>query len=338
MSSAPLVNFQNQVLPNAGVLPFVQQMNFGQIVGQGLAANPDWDPSEAQVEVNSIVRSIYDRRTWFGLMIRGQIATSGFTIVGSVNITQGSNQIQGVGTSWTPSVIGMCFRLGYNTPPYVIQQVDVTNQILTIEMPWASVSYTGAGYFIAQYYYGLGANIKYIHTAKNLLMAWRMQLGYNQQTLDAVDVWRISTFMPACLAQMPPDQNGAYQVELWPVPSIVQALPFIACVQPPNLINDSDSLPAYIRCDIVVKFLKAEAKVVGGPKRNKYYDSQESNRLRADAEAELVRMALTDETLYRQNLINEIESMRMAPTPYELTATYGINRGVAAPDNGGVWG
>lgn len=331
MGSAPLTNLNNQVLPNPGVLPYVQQMNFGQMVGQGLAANPSWDPSEIQVECNSIVRSIYDRRTWYGLMIRGQIATTGFITGGSVNVTQGSNQVQGVGTSWDPSMIGLCFRQGYVTPPYVVKQVDVANQVLTLEMPWASTSFNGSGYFLAQYFYGVGANIKYLHSCRNLLMAWRLQLGFNQQTLDAIDPWRINTFMPAALAQMPPDQNGSYMVELWPVPSVVQALPFVAVVQPPNLVNDSDSLPAYIRCDIVVKLLEAKAKVVYGPKKNPYYDAQESNRLRAEAEAELVRMALTDETLYRQNLIYEIESVRMAPSPYEIVGGWSINRGVAAP-------
>jgi hypothetical protein len=331
-SSAPLTNLVNQVLPNPGVLPYVQQMNFGQIVGQGLAANPDWDPSEIQVEVNSIVRSIYDRRTWYGLMVRGQIITAQQVIGGSVSLNVYSNQVVGTGTTWDASLVGRCFRVGYNQPLYQIIAVDAFNQILTLEMPWAGPSYNGVGYVITQNFYVLGPNVKYVHTCRNLLMAWRLQLGFNQQTLDAVDPWRINTFMPAALAQMPPDPNGAYQVELWPVPAVQQGLPFIAVVQPPNLVNDWDSLPPYIRCDIVVKFLKAEAKVTGGPKRNLYYDSAESNRLRGDAEAELVRMALTDETLYRQNLIHEIESIRMAPTPFELTAGFGINHAVMASD------
>lgn len=308
----------------------MQQMNFGQIVGQGLAANPDWDPSQIQVEVNSIVRSIYDRRTWYGMFTRGQIVTTPQVIGGSANVTLGSNQVQGTGTSWSPSMVGMCFRVGYNTPLYQVRAVDPFNQILTLEMPWGGTSYVGSGYILSQNFYVLGPNIKYVHTCRNLLMAWRLQLGFNQQTLDAVDPWRINTFMPAALAQMPPDPNGGYQVEMWPTPAVQQALPFIAVVQPPNLVNDYDSLPPYLRCDIVVKFLKAEAKVTGGPKKNAYYDSVESNRLRGEGEAELIRMALTDETLYRQNLINEIESIRMAPTPFELTAGFGINHAVSA--------
>jgi hypothetical protein len=329
MGSAPLTNFVNQVLPNQGILPYVQQQNFAQMQGWVSDNNPDLDFSSIQVIINNVVRVIYDRRTWYGLMIRGQIATSGFTIGGSVNITQGSNQIQGVGTSWTPAVIGQCFRLGYNTPPYVIKQLDVTNQIITIEMPWAGVSYTGAGYFLAQYYYSPGPNVKYLHTCRNLIMAWRMRLDYTQQTLDSIDPWRINVFSPSCLAQLPPDQNGAYQVELWPVPSIIQALPFIAVVQPPNLVNDTDSLPPYIRTDIVTKMAIADAKVYRGPKLNKYYDMAESQRLRGEAEVELNHLALADENLYRQSLLYEIESMRLAPMP-GMDSSWAINHGVQA--------
>src|SRR5665213_3281549 len=115
-------------------------MNFGQICGAVLSENPDQDISDVQIKVNSIVRKIYDRRTWYGLFTRGQIVTTGFTIGGSVNVTLGSNQVPGTGTSWTPAVIGQQFRIGYNTPPYNILNVDTFNQILTIEMPWDSVS------------------------------------------------------------------------------------------------------------------------------------------------------------------------------------------------------
>ena len=113
------------------------------------------------------------------------------------------------------------------------------------------------------------------------------------------------------------------------MPSIIQALPFIAVVQPPNLIDDSDSLPAYIRADIVVKLLKAEAKVIGGPKRNQYYDSADSARLRNEAEFELNRMAMTDEDLYRQNLLYPMEQIPEAPLP-GMDSSWAINHGVSA--------
>lgn len=313
----------------------MQQQNFGQMVGQTLSVgNPDMDPEAIKVQLNGIVRKVYDRRMWYGLMIRGQITTTGFTIGGSVNVTQGDNQIVGVGTSWTTAVIGQQFRLGYNTPPYTITELDVTNQILTIEMPWGGVSYSAAGYFIAQYFYSPGPNIKYIHTARNLIMAWRLRLDLNQQTLDTIDPWRINTFMPRALAQMPPGPNGEYMVELWPTPSIVQALPFIAVVQPPNLVYDTDTLPPYIRTDIITRISIADAKVYQGPKLNKYYDSQEASRLRSEAEQELTYLAMADENLYRSSLIYEIEQMPIADIGFG--GGMDINRGVGSRDD--WWG
>lgn len=335
MPAAGPISIPNQVLPQPGVLPFVQSQNFGQIIGSTLDRGcPDMDPETAKTIVNDVVRKIYDRKNWYSLMVRGQIVTEGFVIGGSVNITKGSTFIQGLGTTWTPELIGRQFRLGYNTPPYTITALDPMNQILTIEMPWGGVSYQGAGYFIAQYYYSPGPNIKYIHTARNLIMAWRLRLDYTQQSLDTIDPWRINTFSPCALAQMPVGPQGQYMVELWPVPSIVQALPFIAGIQPPNLVADNDSLPPYIRTDIITKFAIADAKVYRGPKYNKYYDAVESQRLRGEAEAEINWLAMKDDDLYRQSLIYEFESMRMAPEP-GLDSNWSINHGVTA--RAGSW-
>lgn len=333
---APTVSLLNQVLPNPNVLPYVQQANFGAMIGAVASENPDLDFSDIQVELNKIVRQIYDRRTWMGMMVRGQIATTGFTTAGTVNLTNGNPYVQGVGTSWTPAITGQQFRMFALAQPMTILFVNESTQTLTLEMPWAGPSYTNTGYFIAQYFYTMGPNIKYIHTAKNMLMAWRMWLNLTQQSLDAMDPWRQTTFTPCALVQMPLDQNGGYQVELWPVPSIVQPLPFIAVVQPPNLINDGDSLPAYIRCDIVVDMGRAWAKTYRGPKINKYYDAGESQRLLAKSERELVYMAKADENLLRQDILYDWESFRFAPLPGR-TQGWAINTAVPSGDDKWDW-
>ena len=330
MPITPPIQIPNQVLPS-GQLPYVQQQNFGQLVGETLDACPDMDPESIKVKLNGIVRKIYDRRTWYGLMIRGQIVTSGYFIGGSVNVTLGSTSVQGIGTSWTPVLIGRQFRIGYNTPPYTIVALDPVAQVLTLEMPWGSPSITSAGYFIAQYYYSPGPNIKYIHTARNLIMAWRLRLDLNQKSLDTIDPWRISTFSPWALAQMPPGVNGEYMVELYPVPSIVQALPFVATVQPPNLVNDSDTLPPYIRTDIISKLSIADAKVYRGPKFNKYYDMVESQRLRGEAEANCNTFPKAEKTFTK----GSTDAIRADARVLGSAAGWAINHGVAASANGG---
>lgn len=329
-------NIENQVLQNVSVQPYVNQQNFGQIIGEVLAANPDMDPSVVAVKINGIVRKIYDRRTWSGLFVRGQIVTAPYVIGGNVTVTLGSPFVTGTGTNWTSAVIGRQFRIGYNTPPYTILELNVATQTLTLEMPWGGQSLTASGYFIAQYWYSPGPNIKYIHTARNMIMAWRLRLDYTQQSLDTIDPWRINTFSPVALAQMPRAANGDYMVELWPVPSFVQALPFIAYVQPPNLVEDTDNLPAAIRTDIVTKFAIAEAKVDKGPKMNRYYDAMDANRLRQEAEMELNWLAQSDENLLRQNILYDWESVRMAPEP-GLDSNWSINHGVQARSGGWDW-
>jgi hypothetical protein len=329
--------FANQVSPS-GATPYVQQGNFGQLIGWVMDRNPDRDAESIKVDLNMEVRKIYDRRTWMGTMVRGQIATQGFTIGGRCNLINGTNLVQGISTSWDQTLIGQQFRQGYNSPPYTIIQVDPQNQVLALEMPWAAPSLASSSYFVQKNYYAIGPNIKYIHTCKNLIMAWRLQLGYNQQSLDAIDPWRISTLTPRALVQMPPDPNGNYQVELYPSPAIVQPLPFIAVVQPPNLIYDTDTLPAYIRCDILVKFGIANTLVYRGPKLNQYYDAQESQRLRGEAESELLSMAMADENLYRQDLKFKWEEMRMAPELGGGGAYYAVNHAISAgSDSGWDW-
>lgn len=297
-----------------------------------MSENPDFDAEGIKAAANDIVRKIYDRHTWYGLMVRGQIATQKQIIGGTVNITNGSPVVQGTGTAWTPVIIGRQFRIGYNTPRATIIAMDAGAQTLTLELPWAGNSYVGVGYIIQQAFYNMGPNIRYIHTAVNLQQAWRLQLGYNQQSLDTIDPWRMQTFQPTTLAQMPPGVNGEYLVEIWPNSTIQQGMPFCVCIQPPNLVNDSDSLPVWIRTDIVTKFGIAEAKVHRGPKFNKYYDAVESQRLRSEAETELVFMQKADEDRYRQSLIYQWEQMRMAPEPNALGLN--VNRGIAADDGG----
>lgn len=338
-SNAPFVNVANQILPTPGVNPYRNQMNFAQMIGAVQSECPDIDPSDIQVQINSIVRDIYDRRTWYGLMTRGQIATTGFTVGGSVSLTQGSQTVQGTGTNWLPNLVGQQLRLGYNTPPYNILTVNPFTQVMTIEMPWASPSISSAGYFIAQYYYPIGPNIKYIHTAKNMLMAWRLRSDYTQQTLDSRDPWRATVFTPTALVQMPPDPNGNYQVELWPVPSIVQSLPWVAVTQPPNLVNDGDALPSGIRADIVVDFGRAWVKTYKGPKWNKYYDKGEADRLRGEGEKKLLFMAKADEDLYRQNILYRDEDIRVAPDLLSgfRNAIWDINHAVPAMEGNSEW-
>ena len=294
------VTITNQVLPIPGVTPYVQQQNFGQMVGEVLSWNPDC-AAMAPIWLNTAARVIYDRRTWFANFIKGQLICPQATTQGSATVVLGSNTVTGTNTAWTAALVGQQFRIGYNNPLYTITGVDPIGQQLTLELPWGGTS-TTSGYFIVQYFFSLGPNIKYLKTMVNMQLGYKFRLHLTQDWLDSLDPWRQNQNFPWGCAPMPLAPDGSYLVELYPASWIQQAFPFLAYIQPPNMVGDNDSLPASIRSDIVVKNALSKALVWRGPKLNKYYDAQQSKTFLAEFEGELQSMAEADENLYRTNI------------------------------------
>lgn len=288
----------NQVQPTAGNLPYVQQQSFSQMIGEISSWNPDC-LATCGLWINSDARKIYSKKTWYGLFVKGQVICPASTTAGTATVTLNSPTVQGSnGTAWTVALIGQQFRIGYNNPIYSIIDVDETAQTLTLELPWGGPSSTN-GYFIVQYFYNIGPNIKYLKTMVNMQLGYKMRLHLTQDWLNSRDPWRQNQNFPWGVSPMPVDSSGNYLIEMYPVPWIQQALPFMAYVQPPNLVNDDDSLPAYIRTDIITKLGISKALIYRGPKLNKYYDAAQSRRFYDEAMSDLVDMANDDENLYR---------------------------------------
>jgi len=153
-----------------------------------------------------------------------------------------------------------------------------------------------------QYYFNLGSNIKYLKTMVNMQLGYKFRLHLTQDWLDSLDPWRQNQNFPWGAAPMPQAPDGSYLVELYPASWIQQAFPFLAYIQPPNLVSDNDSLPASIRSDIVIKWAIAEALEWRGPKKNPYYNADRAQRLKKEFELELQNMAEADENLYRTNI------------------------------------
>ena len=264
-----------------------------------LAQLPEW--------INEQARVVYSRKTWYGLFTKGQIICPNSVSGGTATVTFNSNTIQGNGTTWDTNLIGRQFRAGLNTPIYTITGVDPFAQVITIELPWGGPFAPGqttqtTGYYIVQAYYSFGPNIKYIKTCVNMQMGFKLWTNLTQDYIDNRDPWRIQVNFPWGIAPLPPDPNGNYLVELWPYPFTQQAMPFCAYTQPPNLINDGDSLPPYIRCDVINNAVIARA-LRYKPKQNPAYDPQTALAVAADFdrkyEVGLLDMANEDENLYR---------------------------------------
>jgi hypothetical protein len=317
-------------------------MNFGQMQGSATAWNPN---SVAQMPgwINQIVRQIYDKKTWYGLFTKGQIICPASVSGGTAMVTFNSKIVQGINTTWDQSLIGRQFRAGLNTPIYTITAVDPFAQTLTLELPWGGPFAPGqttqtTGYYIVQLYYSFGPNIKYIKTLVNMQMGFRMRTNFTQEYFNTFDPWRIQVNFPWAIAPVPADPNGNYLVEMWPAPFTQQAMPFLAYTQPPNLVDDTDTLPPYIRCDVVVKEAMCWA-LRFKPKENPGYDPQTALSLAStfhqEYEALLLDMANTDENLYRTSATIQGEDL-----PYYTPggALFEAQHAFMAGGGGDFWG
>ena len=314
----------NQIVPS-GQQPYANQMNFGQLVGRVGNFNKSCSISTVQNICNDVVRRIYDRRNWYGNFTKGQIVSPGYYSTGTVSLTLGSNIVTGLGTSFTPSLVGQQLRVGFTNPIYTITAfINATS--LQLELPWGSPSQSNTGYFITQYYFSF-PNIKFFVSVKNLSMMYRLWTNVPQSLIENWDPSRLQMMWPRIVATMPPDVNGSYQIELWPAPNTAQAFPYLAYIQPPNLVNDLDNLPAFMRADIVQQMAIAEV-LLFEPKKNLGYSEASaltmSERFSKQAEMELQHAMEADEALYRADIVRSEEQ-----TPYaQIDAGTGAFMGV----------
>lgn len=336
----------NQVGPN-GLQPYVNQYNYGQTIGAVSSWATHAPIPMIQNWINDAVRAYYDRRNWYGLYAKGQIVTPGYYSAGTVTCTQGSTTVTGTGTGWTASlggqpIIGQALRLGFQSPIYNIVGFNPGLQQLTLELPWGNPTVTTSGYFITQYLYSI-PNIRYITTMKNLQMMFRMRTGMSQTLLDTWDPSRLQMFYSRAAATAPPDAAGNYVVELWPVQANPQAFPYMAYVQPPNLIHDTDNFPAYIRGDIVLNHAISTA-LMYRPKSNPHYSESMCLQLSAQKmklfEGELLQAERADENLFRQDVLTWAESMPMVsldPINGQIVGGGGMLAAMSPVDAGGYY-
>ena len=302
----------NQVGPN-GIQPYANQINFGQLFGRVAMYAPHCSITAVQNICNNVVRRIYDRRNWYGLYRRGQIVSPGYYSTGTIALVAGSASVQGTNTAWTALLVGQQLRVGFTAPIYTVIAVDPVHQVLTIEMPWGLPSVSSTGYFISQMYYSI-PNIKFFYSVKNLQLYYRLWTNVPQSLLENWDPSRMQLMFPRVLASMPPDPSGNYQFELWPAPNTAQSFPYLSYCTIPNLVNDTDNFPPFIRSDVIELGAIAEV-LLWRPKNNPAYSEsmclQVSKDFNSRFEIELLHAAEADEALMRQDVISREEQ-----TPY----------------------
>jgi hypothetical protein len=271
------VIFTNPVFPNqSGASPFNQaysvQNNFREMIGEVTRWNPNCDPQVAGRLLNNRYRSIIDRRSWYGLKVRGQIVIPQINATGQAVTVMGSNTVTGIGTNWNVTLVGAQFRQAFTNEWQTITAVNATAQTLQLDFPYPGPSATGP-FQITQVYITMGGNIKRIIWAVNQQQGWPIRVRTTVEQLNSWDTWRIALGWVRHFATRAPTPDGQFQMEVWPAPYAAQVFPFEAYTQPPNMVADTDAPVAWLRSDIIVMGAVADALVIGGPKKNDYYDA-----------------------------------------------------------------
>lgn len=247
--SSPL--FPNQVSASSYNQAFSVELNYGQMLRQVCQWNSSIDTEVAGRMINDRYRQFIDRRTWYGLKCRGVANVPNIQTTGTCTVTYNENVVQGIGTNWTPALVGLQFRQTFTQPYQTITAVNQSLQQLTLDTPYPGPDFTGA-YYILEVYLSFGANVKKLIWASNALFGWPLEIDVPVQVLEARDQWRAAMGWATTMATRPPTPDGQFQVEVWPSPYAQQTFPFEAYLQPPNLVLDTDSVVAWIRPDVIV--------------------------------------------------------------------------------------
>lgn len=271
------------------------------MIGEVLQWNPDAPSPLIATWINNAYRKIIDTRNWYGMLVRGQVTVPNVYTQGQATFTLGLKTVQGSGTAWTVDMAGRQIRSGFQTGWYNIASVNATTQVITLDLPWGNPTVTNAGYQMCKTWVTLGYNIKYVLDMVNQRQGWRLGVNIPQQAINQWDTWRTTTGWTQILAHMPMSTDGKPMYELWPAPTFQQVFPFLAYVQPPDMVRDADFPVAFIRSDVIVLGALSEALLYRG-KTSRYYDPNAAQTKERQFRQEIEMMKNADNLLYQRDL------------------------------------
>lgn len=259
----PVTIYSNALYPwqvsSDGTQAASTQLNYRQMLSEVTGWNPDVDPMQAGRWINNAYRAIIDKRSWYGLKLRGQIEVAQIVNNGQVTATMGNPVVTGIGTGWSTaaagqpgSLVGLQFRTNFTFAYQTIVNVSSPSS-LQLDTPFIGAPGTNTtGYQIVQQYIDFGANIKRMLWAVNQQFGWPLAVNVPQESLNMWDTWRQNLGWSNVLSPVSASPSGSSLWECWPTPFAAQAFPFEAYQQPPDLVNDDDAPVAWIPSDLIV--------------------------------------------------------------------------------------
>ena len=272
------------------------QANLKQMLGEILQWNPDLSSLQITKWINNHYREIVRKREWYGTMVRGQVTVPQVYTTGRIAVANGDPHVVGTGTAFNQSMVGLQFRTGFTTGFSNIQSVEDATH-LTLDLPWGFQDANLVGFQIMKTWFSF-PNARRMKEIVNQRQGYRLLMNVNQASLNTYDTWRQTTGWTWMLANRPATAAGWAAWELYPSATLQQAFPFLAYIQPPDLVKDSDFPVAFIPTDIIVNLCIADALTFGGKAENRRYDPTVAAYKRQEATGALIDAANEDDALY----------------------------------------
>lgn len=156
---------------------------------------PSVSPKLAQDFIVNAFRRLAERKRWSWLVKQGQFITPDVYITGTVSVTNGSNLVTGVGTTWTGAMVGRQFRVGLAAPIYTIQSVLSTTS-LELDAPFGGPTGTTVGYNIYQCFFAVPEDFHQFITVYDVNFNWQLVLDISQYELNIWDAQRANVGNP----------------------------------------------------------------------------------------------------------------------------------------------
>lgn len=156
-----------------------------------LLRSPAVGAALAQDLIRDSFQQFAERREWSWLQKTSSFYPPALYNIGTVTVTEGLSTVTGVGTVFTPAMVGRQFRIALY-PIYTILQYNGGTS-LTLDRPWAGPTLAGQNYRIYQCYFTTPSDFQYFYSVTNPVSNYRLWHNSSQSQLDRADPQRTNS-------------------------------------------------------------------------------------------------------------------------------------------------
>ncbi len=229
---------------------------FRELINRVLVRVPDTMPDQVKRHINDRYRTIQEAYKWSWLEKESFFQTSAVYSTGTINAIEGSVTITGSATTFTAAGVGWLLKLQNQDEYYYVDSI-ATGTSLTVDAPYIGSTVSGATYAAYKTRYTLATDVDRMQTM------WmpdvdRELVKSDISWFNAQDSARQLVGTPQWFAFYAAS-SGTEVIELLPMPDAAKTIRYRYTRKIVALTNDSDTILAEVRADVLVNGAVATA-------------------------------------------------------------------------------